>query len=588
MTKEGLMHDILIKNGQVVDGTRRAAYPADVAIDGDRITAIEPHMTARARRTIDADGAIVTPGFVDIHTHYDGQVTWDDQLDPPASHGVTTVITGNCGVGFAPVRPGQQRDLIELMEGVEDIPGTALYEGIDWTWESYPDYLDSLKSRRWSMDVGTQIAHGPMRVYVMGQRGVRNEVATPDDIAQMASLTTEAMAAGALGLSMSRIMGHQSIHGEPVPGTFAAQDEVFAIGRAMAASGAVFEVVPGGSVGQGGLALGAEATLASELDWMRRLSVETGLPITFLIVEFGEDPDAYTYVLDYVATANAAGARLYPQTASRPAGVLLSWQSNHLFQRRPTYMSLAGLPFDQRLAQLRRPEIRAAIVSETDAPPVSSSINDAMHLIIAQRLDAVFPLGNPVDYEPRPETSIAAQARRAGVTPDECVYDRLMEDNGHAILMLPGLNYARGNCDAIYTMLSDDNSVVGLADGGAHCGLICDASNTTSLLTHWVRDRNGPRLSLEHVIRKQCAETAALFGLDDRGVLAPGLRADVNVIDFDGLELHPPYPAYDLPAGGMRFLQNATGYLATVAGGQVVRDHDKDTGARPGRLLLRR
>ncbi len=581
------MHDIVIKNGQVVDGSGGASYPADIAIDGDRITAIEPRLSGAGRRTIDADGAIVTPGFVDIHTHYDGQVTWDDRLDPSASHGVTTIITGNCGVGFAPVRPGHQRELIELMEGVEDIPGTALYEGIDWTWESFPDYLDCLKDRWWSMDVGSQIAHGPLRVYVMGERGIRNEVATADDIAQMAALTAEAMSAGALGLSMSRILGHQSIHGDPVPGTFAAEEEVFAIGRAMAGTGAVFEVVPGGSVGQGGMALGTEAALASELDWMSRLSIETGLAITFLTVEFGEDPDAYAFVLDYVRTANQAGARLRPQTASRPAGVLLSWQSNHLFQRRPTYMALAGLPFEERLAQLRRPEIRAAIVSESDAPPRSSSINDAMHLIIAQRLEFVYPLGNPVDYEPRAETSVAAQAARAGVTADELMYDLLMGDDGHAILMLPGLNYARGNCDAIYAILSDENSVVGLADGGAHCSLICDASNTTSLLTHWVRDRKGPRLSLEHVIRKQCAETAALFGLHDRGRLAVGLRADINVIDFDGLELHPPYPVHDLPAGGMRFLQEATGYLATLAHGEVVRDHDKDTGARPGRLLLR-
>jgi N-acyl-D-amino-acid deacylase len=582
------MHDIVIKGGLVIDGTGRPGFGADVAIDGGLITAVERRVTDRARRTIDADGAIVTPGFVDIHTHYDGQATWDDLLDPSASHGVTTVVMGNCGVGFAPVRAGHHDELIELMEGVEDIPGTALYEGIDWVWESFEQYLDLLATKSWSMDVGTQIAHGAVRAYVMGQRGISNQASTATDIREMAAIVTRAMSAGALGFSTSRILGHQSIHGEPVPGTFASEDEVFAIGRAMAPFGAVFELVPGGSVGQGGLALGTEANLQSELDWMRRLSLETGLPITFLIVEFGEDPNAYEFVLRYVARANAEGARLFPQTASRPAGVLLSWQSNHLFQRRPTYLRLAELPFAERLCQLQRDEVRSAILNERDAPPRSGSINDAMHIVIADRLESIFPLGDPVDYEPHAESSVAARARRAGVSVEGHLYDLMMEQQGRAILMMPGLNFARGNCDAIYTMLSDPNCVVGLADGGAHCGLICDASNTTSLLTHWARDRNGPRLALEHVVQKQCAGTASLFGLTDRGVLEPGRRADVNVIDFEHLQLKPPYAINDLPAGGQRFLQGATGYLATLVSGEIVREHDCDTGARPGRLVRRR
>ena len=352
------MHDLLIKSGQVVDGTGGAPRPADIAIDGGLITAVEERITAPARRRIDADGAIVTPGFVDIHTHYDGQATWDDCLDPSASHGTTTVVTGNCGVGFAPVRPGEQDELIQLMEGVEDIPGTALHEGIDWNWESFPQYLDLLDTKRWSMDVGTQIAHGALRSYVMGERGIRNEAATATDIGAMAALTAEALDAGALGFTTSRILGHQSINGDPVPGTFATEDEVFAIGRAMQRSGAVFELVPGGSVGQAGLALGNEARLESELDWMNRLSRETGLPITFLIVEFIEDPDAWKRVMAYVAQSNANGAHLHPQTASRPGGVLLSWQSNHLFQRRPSYLKIAGLPLKQRpgcTAQTRVP-----------------------------------------------------------------------------------------------------------------------------------------------------------------------------------------------------------------------------------------
>jgi N-acyl-D-amino-acid deacylase len=580
------MHDLLIRNGLLVDGTGAPSRRADVVIDDGTITGVEPRINTRARRTIDAEGAIVTPGFVDIHTHYDGQVTWDDLLDPSASHGTTTVIMGNCGVGFAPVRPGCQDALIELMEGVEDIPGTALYEGIDWQWESFAEYLDLLDTRRWSMDIGAQVAHGPLRAYVMGERGIGNQAANADDITAMARLTADALRAGALGFSTSRILGHQSIHGEPVPGTFASEDEVFAIGRAMASSGVVFQLVPGGSVGQGGLALGShEAHLDAELNWMTRLSRDTGLPLTFLIVEFGEDPEAWKRVMSHVAAANASGAHLHPQTASRPAGVLLSWQANHLFQRRPTYLRLADLPLDQRLAELRKPAIKSAILDETDVPPRSASINDAMHLIIAQNLASVFPLGNPVDYEPPPETSVVAQAQRKGIAVEALVYDLMLADDGRAILMMPGLNFARGNCDALYTMMADPNSVIGLADGGAHCGLICDASSTTHLLTHWVRDRRGPRLDLEYVVKKQCADTAALYGLSDRGVVAPGKRADLNVIDLVNLRLGLPYAIRDLPAGGQRFLQPAHGYLATIANGQLTRERDEDTGARPGRLI---
>lgn len=580
------MLDMLIKNGLVVDGNGAAPYVADVAVTGGTITAVQAAITQRATRTIDAAGAIVTPGFVDIHTHYDGQITWDDTLDPSASHGTTTVVTGNCGVGFAPVRPGHHAELIELMEGVEDIPGTALYEGMDWSWESFPDYLDVLDKKCWTMDVGTQVPHGAMRAYVMGQRGIKNEGATAADIEQMSTLIQEALAAGALGFSTSRILGHQSIHGDPVPGTFAGKAEVFAIGHAMQSSGAVFELVPGGSVGQGGMPLGNnEPQLDQELKWMERLSIETGLPLTFLIVEFLEDPDAWRDVMQFVAKANARGARLYPQTASRPAGVLLSWQSNHIFQRRPTYLKISHLPLDERIAQLRTQAIRSAILNEENLAPLSESINDAMHLIIAQNIENVFPLGNPVNYEPGPDDSIAAEARQAGIAVEAHMYDAMMADDGRAILMMPGLNFARGNCEAIYNMMADAISVIGLADGGAHCGLICDASSTTHLLTYWARDRQGPKLPLEYLVKKQCADTAALYGLGDRGVLAPGMRADINVIDFDHLALGLPYAAYDLPAGGQRFLQPASGYWATLVNGEVVREHDVDTGLRPGRLI---
>ena len=580
------MHDLIIKAGKVVDGTGRAAFTADVAIADGRITEVAPSIGGKARRHISADGALVTPGFVDIHTHYDGQATWDDLLDPSASHGVTTVVTGNCGVGFAPVRPGRQQELIELMEGVEDIPGTALHEGVDWCWETFGEYLDVLETKRWAMDVGAQLPHGAVRAYVMGERGIRNEAATAKDIERMAHITEAAMRDGALGFSTSRILGHQSIHGLPVPGTFASEDELFAIGQAMRPSGTVFELVPGGSVGQGSLSLGdSEALLNDELDWMRRLAAATGLPITFLMVEFGEDPDAWRAVLRYVREASAGGVRLYPQTASRPAGILLSWDSNHLFQRRPTYLKLAELPLSERLERLREPAVRKAILGEENAPPRSQSVNDAMHLIIGQQITNVFPLGNPVSYEPAAETAVVAEAKRRNVDVEALMYDLMMEDDGKAILMLAGLNFARGNCDALHTMMADANSVIGLSDGGAHCGLICDASSTTHLLTWWVRDRVGPRLPLEYAVKKQCADTAALYGLGDRGVLAPGKRADINVIDFDRLGLGLPYATRDLPAGGQRFLQAANGYLATIVHGEVTREEDADTGARPGRLV---
>ena len=579
------MHDLLIKSGKVVDGTGRPAFTADIAIADGRIKEIAPSIGGKARRHISADGALVTPGFVDIHTHYDGQATWDDLLDPSASHGVTTVVTGNCGVGFAPLRPGHEQELIELMEGVEDIPGTALHEGVDWCWETFGEYLDVLETKRWAMDVGAQLPHGAVRAYVMGERGIRNEAATAKDIEGMAHITEAAMRDGALGFSTSRILGHQSIHGLPVPGTFAGEDELFAIGQAMRRSGTVFELVPGGSVGQGSLSLGDEAQLNDELDWMRRLAAATGLPITFLMVEFGEDPDAWRAVLRFVREAGAGGVRLYPQTASRPAGILLSWDSNHLFQRRPTYLKLAELPLSERLARLRDPAVRKAILGEENAPPRSQSINDAMHLIIGQQIANVFPLGNPVNYEPAAETAVAAEAKRRNVDVEALMYDLMMEDDGKAILMLPGLNFARGNCDALHTMMADANSVIGLSDGGAHCGLICDASSTTHLLTWWVRDRAGPRLPLEYAVKKQCADTAALYGLGDRGVLAPGKRADLNVIDFDRLGLGLPYATCDLPAGGQRFLQAANGYLATIVHGVVTREEDADTGARPGRLV---
>jgi N-acyl-D-aspartate/D-glutamate deacylase len=582
------MLDLVIRNGRIVDGTGRSAFHGDVGVKDGRIAELGSKL-GLARETIDAAGRLVTPGFVDVHTHYDGQATWDDTLAPSFSHGVTTIVMGNCGVGFAPVRPGERakRDLIELMDGVEDIPGTALWEGLDWRWETFPQYLDRLAENRFTMDVATQVPHGSLRAYVMGERGIRHEAATAEDVAEMARLAAEGVRAGALAFSTSRILGHQSLTGSPVPGTFAANDELLAIGRAVAEAGGIFELVPGGSVGQGGFALGSqEAGLASELAWMEQLSRETGMPITYLLVEFQEDPDMFRRALRWTEAANARGAKLHPQSAGRPGGVLTGFQAKHLFQRRPTYLKVAHLPLAERMRELRRPEVRAAILAESDDAPASSALMDNLHLVFARGIEQIFPLGDPVDYEPPPERSVAAQARRDGVDPQARIYDLMCERDGRAMLLMPTLNFVRGNHDALYEMLSHPDVVLGLADGGAHCGLICDASTPTYMLTHWVRDRvRGPRLALEHALKKQTSETANLYGLRDRGEIALGKRADLNVIDLDALALPAPYAICDLPAGGQRMMQDARGYAATIVNGVVTRRDDADTGARPGRLV---
>ncbi len=582
------MFDLVIRNGKVVDGTGREAFAADVAVEGGRIAEVGRTL-GRGREEIDAGGRLVTPGFVDVHTHYDGQATWDTALAPSFAHGVTTVVMGNCGVGFAPVRPGEksQQELIGLMEGVEDIPGTALTEGMDWRWESFPEYLDVLAERKFSMDIGTQVPHGPLRTYVMGERGVNHEAATTTEIGEMARLAAEAVRAGALSFSTSRILGHQSTTGSPVPGTHAAREEMLGIGRAVGMAGGIMELVPGGSVGQGGFAIGTnEAKLYEELEWMDTLSRETGMAITFLIVEFQENPDAWKEALRWIEDANRRGSRLRPQTAGRPGGVLTGFQSNHLFQRRRTYLKLAPLPLAERIRELRKPQVRAAILADEDEPPRSKALMDSLHILFKRGISQIFPLGNPVNYEPTADQSVAAQAMREGVDPEARIYDLMLEDDGKAMLLMPTLNYARGNHDALYTMLSHPDSIVGLADGGAHCGLICDASTPTYMLTHWVRDRSrGPRLTREHAVRKQTSETAHLYGLRDRGVVAPGKRADVNVIAFDALHLPPPYVVRDRPAGGQRMMQDAKGYVATIVAGVVTRRDDQDTGARPGRLV---
>jgi N-acyl-D-aspartate/D-glutamate deacylase len=568
-----IVHDLVIRGGTVVDGTGAAPAPGDVAIDGGRITTVG-RVDDPGTEEIDATGKIVTPGFVDVHTHYDGQVTWDPLLTPSCWHGVTTVVMGNCGVGFAPAKPDEHEWLIGLMEGVEDIPGAALSEGMRWGWESFPEFLDFLDDQPLAIDIGTQVPHGAVRGYVMGARGARNEPAIPDDIAAMARIVRDGIEAGALGVSTSRTIAHRAIDGEPVPGTFAAEDELFGLGRALGDAGAgVFELAPAGVMGED------LAAPAREMDWMCRLAEATGRPVTFAMSQHDIAPDQWKDQLELALEAWDAGVPIRPQIAGRPTGLLLGLQTFHAFRHRPSYQAIAELPLGERVERMRDPGVRAAILGE-------QPIADPRMAFIGMGLDRTFPIGDPPDYEPAPETSIAARAEAAGLDPQELLYDLLLEDDGRALLLRPLLGYSNFDLEPIREMLLHPTTALGLGDGGAHVGAICDASIETTMLTHWARDRSrGERLPLELVVRKMTSDTASLYGLGDRGVLAPGLRGDVNVIDFDGLRLHRPEMVYDLPGGARRLLQRASGYEATIVAGTVVMRDGTDTGARPGALV---
>jgi N-acyl-D-aspartate/D-glutamate deacylase len=560
------MHDLVIRGGTLVDGTGTPARTGDVAVDGERIAAVGGQI-GPGKREIDARGALVAPGWVDIHTHYDGQATWDPQLTPSSWHGVTTVVMGNCGVGFAPAAPDRHEWLIGLMEGVEDIPGTALAEGITWGWESFPEYLDALDGMPRALDVGTQVPHGAVRAYVMGERGAKNEQATPDDIAGMAAIVRAGIAAGALGFSTSRTMLHRAVDGEPVPGTFASEDELLGIGRAM--GGGVFELA---------------ADLAPEdpeLAWMEKLSYETGLPVAFALLQNDADPSQWRRLLDATERAAARGAHVWGQVAVRPTGLLVGLQGEaHPFAAYRTYRELAGLPLAERVARMREPEVRRRILAE------QPEFRNALTEYVQTAFHKLFPLGDPPCYEPARDDSVAALAKREGRRPQEVAYDLLLQRDGRELLYLPILNYSGFDLEPVREMLLHPHTVVSLGDGGAHCGLICDASAPTFLLTHWVRDRRrGARLPLEHVVHRQTLHTARLYGLHDRGVLAPGYLADVNVIDLDALRLAPPEMVFDLPAGGRRLIQRATGYRVTLKRGTMTLENDSSTGRLPGRLV---
>jgi N-acyl-D-amino-acid deacylase len=560
------MHDLAVRGGTLVDGTGAPPRTGDLAIDGDRIVRVGGTAGA-ARRELDARGLLVTPGWVDIHSHYDAQVAWDPYLTPSSWHGVTTVVMGNCGVGFAPARADRHDWLIGLMEGVEDIPGASIAAGLDWRWETFPEYLDALAAQPRAVDVAAQVPHGAVRAYVMGERGARNAPATDDDRRAMAAIVAEGIAAGALGFSTSRTQLHRAVDGEPVPGTYADAAELLAIGHAMA--GGVFELASD---------LMPEAP---ELAWMEQLSRETGRPVTFACLQNDLDREQWRRLLDAAEQAATRGARLVPQVAARPTSLLLGLQGAvHPFMGHATYAEIADLPLDARVRRLRDPAMRRRMLAERPA------IANPLVAFITASFQKLFPLGDPPEYEPTPEQSVEALARRSRRTPADVAYDLLLEQDGRAFLYFPLLNYAHGDFEAIRTMLEHPRAVFGLADGGAHCGVICDASMPSYLLTHWARDRRrGPRLPLEYLVHRQTRHTAELYGLRDRGLLAPGLRADVNLIDHAALALLAPEMRHDLPAGGRRLVQRARGYRATIKNGHVVFEDGEPTGALPAGLV---
>ena len=573
------MFDLKIINGTIVDGTGGASFIGDVAISDGIVVAVAPSVEGDAIEVIDAKGLTVTPGFVDIHTHYDGQATWDPVLDPSASHGVTTVVIGNCGVGFAPVRPGREEWLVELMEGVEDIPGTALHEGIQWSWETFPEYLDALAAREYSMDVAAFLPHAPLRVYVMGDRGALDVEPTADEIAQMADHVRASIEAGAIGVSTSRSLNHRTLDGELVPGTFANSTELVGLAQAMVdAGGGLFEAVPSGETGDD------SALVLSEIELLSEVSKRTGAPVSFLMVQSSGAPDLWKEQLESVRVANETGADLVPQVSARPGGMLIGVATYHGLMRRPTFRRLEdSLSYEDLLVELQKPEVKAAILSETDLPADPGRQYEGIVDGTPMMFERLFVLGDPPDYEPTRDRSIAGIAEATGLDPFEVLYDSIAAG---ALLLGAFTNYAQGSEDHLAVMLEHPDTVVGLSDGGAHVRFICDASMPTYLLTHWTRDRSrGARLDLESVVRKQSAATAEVVGLTDRGTIEVGKRADLNVIDLENLTLHAPHPVEDLPAGGRRILQSATGYVATIVNGVITRRNDSDTGARPGRLV---
>ncbi len=568
------MYDLVIRNATIVDGTGAAAYRGDLAVEDGKIAAVG-RIEGEGKREIDAKEHLLTPGWVDVHSHMDGQATWDPLCSPAADHGITTLIMGNCGVGFAPCEKTDYAHdrLIAVMEDVEDIPGTALHEGVKWNWESFPEYLDAVEAYPRAIDVGAQVPHCAVRTYVMGDRGKDNKQATPDDVAKMADIVREGIRAGALGFTTSRTELHTTREDQAMPGTYADEDELLGIGRAI------------GELGGSGIygVVSDWDNWEEEMDWMKRLSIENNCQVNFVLF-FREEEDwpRVKQQLDFVRKARDEGARLIPHVGARPVNLLLSWDGTiHPFSFHSHFGPLSILSHEERLAELRKPEVKAAILAE-DLPLMG---DDFMDTIIGG-YDKLYDLGTPPNYEPGPQDSIAAKASAAGVTPQEFCYDLMLSNNGKGVVYFPCFGYSSGDLSRQAELLQDESTVLSLADTGAHCGVLCDASVPTQMLSYYVRDRErGHRFRLEDVVKMQTHDTARCVGLEDRGTLQVGMKADLNLIDFDALQLETPEIVFDLPAGGRRMFQGARGYLATVVNGEVIMENGKHTGAVPGALI---
>jgi N-acyl-D-amino-acid deacylase len=591
------MLDCIIKGGLVVDGTGSTPVVSDIAVRDGKIVRIAPAIDEPAAELIDASGKIVTPGFIDIHTHYDGQVSWDDQLLPSTGHGVTTLVIGCCGIGFAPVRKGAEDWLIRIMEGVEDIPGSALNVGITWRWESFPDYLDALGERRFAADVAAQVPHSAVRAYVLGRRAEEDAPATHAELDEMASIVRDSIRAGAVGLGTSRVTLHRGSDGGNVPGTAAPEEELLTLVSAMRdAGGGVFQLIPSGlsgGVGEGGgehtlagLKFRDAHTISEEVRMMRRLHRATGQPVTFTFAESEALGEAeYQRVLAEVTEIEAAGERIHPQFAPRAAGGIHSLDGSHIFTARPSYQAIAHLPVAERARRMADPAVKAAILAEEDIDPNSDNPMLYMHKTLQKHLGSTYSLDDG-NYEPQLSESIVERARDEGRDPFDLTYDLLIAREGRGVLIWMATSYVQGNLDRVARFLESPQFVMGLGDGGAHVQLICDASFPTFMLSYWGRDRKrGRTFPVEQLVRKLTKDPADLYAFNDRGVLAEGKRADINVIDFEQLTLDRPHMAFDLPTGARRLLQDTSGYSLTMVNGVVVRRDDRDTQARPGRLV---
>jgi N-acyl-D-aspartate/D-glutamate deacylase len=572
-------YDLIIRGGTIVDGTGAPGFTGDVAVKDGLIVAVGT-INGTAAEEIDAAGKVVAPGFVDIHTHYDGQATWDQEMAPSSWHGVTTVVMGNCGVGFAPAKPDRHEWLISLMEGVEDIPGTALAEGMTWDWETFPEYLDALEKLPRTVDVGTHVPHGAVRAYVLGEREQPGAVPTAEDIAAMSAIVEEGVRAGALGFSTSRTVLHKSVDGELVPGTTATPEELVAIGKAMgrakAAGGhAVFEIASD---------LKREW---NEFAWMGKLSREAGIAVTFAALQSIAKEMPLDEQIALMRAENDNGANIVAQIALRGNGIIMAWQGTvNPFAFRPSWQAIKDLPWDAQKEKLLDPAFKAQLLSEANDYSEAPMDIIGVVMVITQGWALQYEMDPDFDYEPAPEASVNARARAAGMDAQEYAYDLLCAGDGKGFIYLPILNYAEGNLDFLHPLQHAEDTVNSLSDGGAHCGTICDAASPTFMLEHWVKSRRrGERISLEQAIKRQCRDTALLYGLEDRGVIAPGYLADLNVIDMDALKLGKPWLAFDLPAGGKRLLQKAEGYVATIKSGAVTFRGGAWTGETPGGLI---